>query len=230
MAPRAPALAVAMILASACGAAASPAATATAAPATAAATSVAQAVATSTTAGDIWTVTDASKATVSVREQLVGFSLPSDAVLVAKGAKGSFAIADDGTFTSGSTITFDLTTLTSDNGQRDGFVKQSVLQTRQFPTAGFVPVKATGLTLPLAASGEFAFTIGGRMTIRGVTQDVAFNVKASRSGGRLSATATADPVLTFEQFGMRPPTIPGRVLSVVDEIRLVVELVATANG
>src|SRR5690349_15518586 len=54
-----------------------------------------------------WTVTDKSKATVRVREQLVGVDLPSDAVLTATGAKGSFGLNADGTFASGSTITFD---------------------------------------------------------------------------------------------------------------------------
>src|SRR5436190_248600 len=61
-----------------------------------------------------WSVGDTSKATVRVREQLVGVSAPSDAVLVATGATGSFTLNVDGTFTSDSKISFDLTTLTSD--------------------------------------------------------------------------------------------------------------------
>lgn len=180
------------------------------------------------TGGAQWTVTDASTATVRVREQLAGFSLPSDAVLTAKGAKGVFGPLPDGTFTSDSKISFDLSTLSSDSGQRDGFVKRSTLNVSQFPTADFVPLTVTGVALPLA-EGDFSGTLSGRMTIRGISKDVTFTVKGTRGGSRLTATATADPALTFGQFGMTPPTIAGRVLSIVDAIHLTVEIVATGG-
>src|SRR5438046_10078782 len=81
--------------------------------------------------GAAWTVTDKSKATIRVREQLVGVSLPSDALLTATGAKGSFTLNADGTFASGSKITFDLTTLASDERDRDKFIKNDTLPVRQ---------------------------------------------------------------------------------------------------
>ena len=210
----------------ACGGAAvapspSPSATATATPTpTLAATA-------STAAPGAWTITSDSKATVSVREQLVGLSLPSDAILVASGATGSFTVSADGTFSADSKISFDLATLKSDQSQRDSFVKQSVLQTRQFQTATFVPVNATGLASPIASGADLKFQMSGKITIRGITRDVTFDVVAKRSGGQLRANATAAPTWKFGDFGMQPPAIPGRVLSVVDEIHLVVDLVAT---
>ena len=174
-----------------------------------------------------WTVTDKSKATIRVREQLVGVSLPSDAVLTATGAKGSFALNADGTFASGSKITFDLSTLASDERDRDNFIKNDTLRVRQFPTAEFVPTKTTGLTLPLAASGTFTFTLTGNMTIRGTTKEATFDVTAKRDGSDLMATATANPSWKFGDFGMTAPSVPFRVLSVTDEIRAVIDLVAT---
>ena len=174
-----------------------------------------------------WTVTDKSKATIRVREQLVGVSLPSDAVLTATGAKGSFDLAADGTFTSGSKITFDLTTLSSDERDRDNFIKNDTLQVRQFPTAEFVPTKTSGLTLPLAASGTFTFTLTGNMTIKGKTKEVTFDVTAKRDGGDLTATATATPSWKFGDFGMTAPSVLSRVLSVTDEIRAAIDIVAT---
>jgi polyisoprenoid-binding protein YceI len=209
----------------ACGGAMAP----TSATSTPTATSAATATATpsSAAATGAWTVSDTSKATASVREQLVGVNLPSDAVLVAKGAKGTFTLKDDGTFSSDSKITFDLTTLTSDSSQRDGFVKMDTLQTRQFPTAELVPTKASGLTVPLPSSGEFTFKLTGQMTIHGRTKEVTFDVTARRSGNELTATATAAPTWKFADFGMTAPSVPFRVVSVVDEIRLVVDLVAT---
>ena len=215
--------------AAACGDTASvsvaPTATATTLAATAAVTP------TATTTGLAWTISDRSKATVRVREQLASFNFPSDAVLVATGANGSFQINDNGTFSADSKITFNVNSLTSDASQRDGFVKMSVLNTRQFPTATFVPTKVTGLTLPLPASGTFTFTLSGRLTIHGVDKAVTFAVQAKRAGSDLTATATLDPTITFGDFGMPLPAAPGRVLSVVDEIKLVIDLVATGpNG
>ncbi|HEY7623997.1 MAG TPA: YceI family protein [Candidatus Limnocylindria bacterium] len=223
----APALVLVAVVTAACGGAAdvvttspspspAPPSTAGATPATTAAAS-----------GSSWAVSDRSKATVRVREQLVGVSLPSDAVLTATGAKGAFALNADGTFDPGSKITFDLSTLSSDQRDRDNFVKQDTLAVRQFPTADFVPTKTTGLTMPLPASGSFTFTLVGNMTVKGTTKEVSFDVTARRDGADLTATATANPSWKFGDFGMRAPSVPFRVLSVTDEIRVAIDLVAT---
>jgi len=228
---RALALISSSLLLAACGGTASLATASPAAPATTAATAApaasAPATATSTASGAGWTVTPASKAVVSVREQRVGVSLPSDAVLTATGATGTFKPNADGTFSADSKITFDVTTLASDNRDRDNFVKMDTLQTRQFPKADFVPTKATGLMLPLATTGTFTFKLTGNLTIHGKTKEVTFDVVAKRSGGDLAATATLSPSVKFGDFGMTAPSVPFRVVSIVDEIRLVVELVAT---
>jgi polyisoprenoid-binding protein YceI len=213
------------MLAAACGGSATTS-DASATPSASATTTTATATA-ATASGAAWTVTDKSKATIRVREQLVGVSLPSDAVLAATGAKGSFTLNSDGTFASGSKITFDLMTLASDERDRDNFIKNDTLQVRQFPTAEFVPTKATGLTLPLATSGTFAFTLTGNMTIKGKTHEVTFDVTAKRDGTDLTATATANPSWKFGDFGMSAPSVPFRVLSVTDEIRVAIDIVAT---
>ena len=229
----APLATVAFLLA-ACGGAATPnAATATTAAATSTPTpsaSVAVSAVTTTVSTGTWTVSDTSKATVRVREQLVGVNLPSDAVLVATGATGTFVLKDDGTFSSDSKITFDLTTLASDQRDRDNFVKNDTLQTRQFPKAEFVPTKTSGLTLPMPTSGEFTFKLTGPLTLHGKTKEVTFDVSAKRNGNELTATATAAPSWKFADFGMSAPSVPFKVVSVVDEIRVVVDLVATVKA
>ena len=159
-------LAIVALVAVACAGAGSVAVDQTVAPTTTP-TAATAATATIAAGAQTWTVSDKSKATVRVREQLANLNFPSDAVLVATGAKGAFQLNDDGTFASGSQISFDLGSLTSDQSQRDSFVKQSVLNTRQYPTATFVPTKATGLTLPLAASAHVTFTLTGKLTIHG---------------------------------------------------------------
>jgi polyisoprenoid-binding protein YceI len=219
-------LATATALLASCGGAATP--SATAAPTAAATTPTPSAAA--TVATGTWTVSETSKATVRVREQLVGVNLPSDAVLVATGATGAFVLKDDGTFSPDSKITFDVTTLASDQRQRDDFVKRDTLQTTQFPKAEFVPTKTSGLTLPMPASGDFTFKLTGQITIHGKTKDVTFEVTAHRSANELTATATASPTWKFADFGMTAPSVPFRVVSIVDEIHLVVDLVATVKA
>jgi polyisoprenoid-binding protein YceI len=191
------------------------------------ATGTASAAPSATTASTAaWTVTDKSKATIRVREQLVGVSLPSDAVLTATGAQGSFALNSDGTFGPGSKITFQLSTLSSDERNRDDFVKRDTLRVSQFPTAEFAPTKTAGLTLPMPTSGTFTFTLAGNMTIKGTTKEVTFDVTAKRDGTDLTATATANPSWKFGDFGMTAPR-SFSVLSIVDEIRASIDIVAT---
>lgn len=214
------------LIAAACGGAASVTVGPTATP-TATAAQTTAAPTTAATTGLAWTVSDTSKATVRVREQLAALRFPSDAVLVATGATGGFQLSDNGTFSSDSKITFKVDSLTSDSSLRDGFVKMTVLGARQFPTATFIPARVTGLTLPLPSSGTFTFTLRGKLTIHGVDKDVTFDVRATRAGGDLTATATLAPTLKFGDFGMPIPAAPGRVLSVVDEIKLVIDLVVT---
>ena len=223
-------LAVAAFVAACGGSLAVPSPTPTAtATATPAASATASAAATATAGG--WTVTSDTKATVSVREQLARVNLPSDAVLIAKNASGGFAVNADGTFSPDSKVIIDMTTIASDQRERDNFIKQDTLNVRQFPTATFVPTKVTGLTVPVP-NGDLKFTLAGKMTIHGTTKDVTFDVVGRRDGAKLAVTATANPIWKFGDFGMRPPASNFNVLSVNDEIRVVIDLVANgpANG
>ncbi|MGH2499333.1 MAG: YceI family protein, partial [Candidatus Limnocylindria bacterium] len=175
--------------------------------------------------GNTWEVTDQSKVTVRVNEQLANVSAPNDAVLSTNAVSGAFELRADGTFTADSKITVDLTTLRSDRSQRDDFIRSNTLETDRFPKAEFAPTRTAGLALPLPASGEFTFALTGKMTIHGVEKETTFDVTAKRAGGELTATATANPSFVFGDFGMEQPRVLS-VLSVQDEIRLEVELVA----
>jgi polyisoprenoid-binding protein YceI len=183
-------------------------------------------VAAATPAGALtFTVAGGSKAVVRVNEQLADRTLPNDAVLTSEKVTGEFTLLPNGTFAPTSKITVDLTALASDSGQRDRFIKSNTLETQRFPEAVFVPTKVEGLTLPLAASGDLAFRIVGQMTIKGVTKDLTFDVKATRSGADLTATSNVTPAFQFGTFGMTQPRVFS-VLSIKDEIRLEVQLVA----
>jgi polyisoprenoid-binding protein YceI len=176
-----------------------------------------------------FTVDSSSKTTVRVREVLAQIRAPGDAVLTATGMKGSFTLNTDGSFTSSSKITADLTTLRSDESRRDGFIKDNTVETRRFPMAEFVPKAVSGVTLPLPLSGEFKLTLTGAMTVHGKSKDATFTVTARRDGSRLTATAIAQPSFTFGDFGMTVPRVAS-VLSIEDEIRVEISLVAVETG
>lgn len=212
---------VALLLLSACGGASSP----SAATATPTATPSATAAATAQASAITWTVDPASKATVRVREQLVRVPAPNDAVITITGAEGRFTLNPDGTFASGSKISVDMTTITTDDRQRTESIRRDPLEVTRFRTAELVPTKTIGLALPLARSGDFAFQLLGDLTLHGVTKAVTFDVKATRADNKLTATATANPSWKFGDFGMSPPT-SFSVLSIVDEIRMEFALVA----
>src|SRR6266508_6784655 len=154
----------ALVLLTACGGGGASAPSPTAQTATTAASSAPQA------GGITFNVDPASKATVRVREQLARVPAPSDAVLTITGAQGRFTLNTDGTFSSGSKISVDMTTISSDESQRDGFIKRETLETNRFRIAELAPRKVSGLALPLAPSGDFAFMLTGDLTLHGVTK------------------------------------------------------------
>jgi polyisoprenoid-binding protein YceI len=195
-------------------------------PVTAAATSAPLSTLAPGPGGIVLTVMTGSKAVVRVREQLVTLVSPSDAVLTADSVSGRVAMRRDGTFVAGSRITVALDDLRSDSAQRDRYIKQQTLETRTYPLAEFTPSRATGLSLPLRADGEVAFKLTGSMAIHGVTRDVAFDVTAARVGREVVVTARNAAPWRFADFGLEIPRVL-TVLSIVDEIRLEVQLVAT---
>lgn len=179
--------------------------------------------------GLTFTVGTGSKAVVRVNEQLADRNLPSDAVLTSSKVSGEFTLLPDGTFAPGSKIVVDLTSLASDNSLRDNTVRRTVLETQRYPQAMFVPTKTTGLPLPLAATGDLSFGIVGQMTVHGVTKDMTFDVTGKRTESDLQVAANVKPAFPFATFGMSQPRV-FTVISIKDEIRLEVDLVAKQAG
>ena len=219
--------AVALLLLSACGGAAtpSPAPTVQSDPPTATPTPTVAVTSAPQANAITWTIDAASKATIRVREQLARLPAPNDAIITITGAQGTFTLNPDGTFATDSKISVDMTTITTDDRQRTDSIRRDPLEVTRFRTSELVPKTTTGLTLPLARSGDFAFQLTGDLTLHGVTKSVTFDVKATRANGKLTATATANPSWKFGDFGMRPPS-SFSVLSIVDEIRMEFALVA----
>ncbi len=160
-----------------------------------------------------------SQAGYRVREQLASVAFPTDAVGTTNAITGTIVGKTDGSLVSSdSKFVVDLSTLKSDQAQRDNFIKRSTLQTSQYPTATFVPTSTSGLPATVPTSGSVNFKLTGDMTIHNVTKPVTWDVTCqpqSATEGTCNATTT----FTFEDFGMTPPKV-FTVLSIVDSIKL----------
>lgn len=171
-------------------------------------------------AGSIWygIVPDQSEARYRVREQLAGLSFPNDAVGATKSISGNIVLAPNGSvLRDQSVITIDLNSLKSDSGQRDNYVRSSVLVTRSFPNTVFRPAELKGLPFPLPVSGQATFQMIGELTVKGVTKPTAWDVTASFTEG--GVTGSAKTTTRWEEFGISRPRV-ARVLSVADTFAL----------
>jgi polyisoprenoid-binding protein YceI len=165
-----------------------------------------------------------SVATVRVREQIADVPLPGDAVLTASAFRGGLVLLPDGTCAPGSTISIDLDALKSDSSLRDEWIKVNTLQTRRFPRAEFTAMSSTGLPLPLPSTGEWQARLKGTMNIHGVDRELTWQLLVTRRAGEVRVKGTT--AFTFGDYGMAVPA-NRMILSVVDDIRLEVDMVAT---
>ncbi len=163
-------------------------------------------------------VPDSSEARFLVKEQLAGNNLPNDAVGKTKTLQGTVVVGADGKVDKAqSKITVDVNSLKTDQPMRDGFIKQSTLETGKYPTAEFVPTEIKGLPSPLPKSGDVNVQLTGDMTVHGTTKPITWDVTGKIDGNTFKGTAKT--AVKFEDFNMNPPRVP-RVLSLENNIRL----------
>ena len=182
-----------------------------------------------TVAGAVrYEVASGTTANYRVREQLARLNAPSDAVGKTSAVTGSIVLSPDGKIVSDqSKITIDITSLQSDSGMRDQFIRGSTLQTSTYPTAVFVPTAIQGLSTPLPTSGQQTFQLVGNLTVHGVTKPVTWNVTSQVEGNEVTGQATTS--VKFEDFGMTQPKVAS-VLSVNDDITLEVTFHLTKSA
>jgi polyisoprenoid-binding protein YceI len=168
-------------------------------------------------------VTEHSVATIRVREQVAAIPAPGDAVLTTRAFSGSVILLPDGSFASGSAFAVDLDTLKSDEPLRDEWIKFNTLNTRVYPRAEFTLERVSGIPMPIAAQGEWSATLEGTTKIHGVERRLVWPVQVTRSSGEVRVRgATA---FHFGDYGMAVPA-NRLILSVVDDVRLEIDLVA----
>lgn len=148
-------------------------------------------------AGD-WTVSDGSQAGYRVDEVLNG----QDVTVVGRTDDVDGTLTIDGTELTAADVTVSMTTVATDNSNRDGQFL-SILKTDQNPTSTFTltePVDISAIT-----SGVASVEAVGDLTVAGVTQSVTVALEAQTTADGVEVSGTV-PV-TFSDFGVDAPDL-----------------------
>jgi polyisoprenoid-binding protein YceI len=145
-----------------------------------------------------------------VQEELAGIGAQT-AVGRTPDVTGSMTIA--GTAVTAATLEADLTTLQSDDQNRDGQLRRQGIQTGQFPTATFTITEPIELGSIPADGQEIEVTAKGQLTLHGQTQAVEVPMKARLSGDVITVSGSIP--IVFADYGIQKPE-SFKVLSVDD--------------
>ena len=159
-----------------------------------------------------------NEARYRVREQLVSFDLPNDAIGATKEITGTFVVEQNGTIVRDSSrIVINVTNLKSDQARRDNFIKRKTLETEKYTTVELVPTALRGLSARPTGSEPITFELVGDLTVHGATHPTEWSVTAHAEGSDIVGMATT--AFTFKDLGLDQPSVPV-VLSVADTIKL----------
>ena len=120
-------------------------------------------------------------------------------------------------------FTVNLATFTSNQPLRDRWIRQNGPQFNQFPNAEFTATAIEDTPDTYSEGDEVQFKLVGDLTIREITQPVAFDVTAKLEGDTITGVATAQLLMT--DFGIDPPSF-ANTLTVGNEFAIQLEFAA----
>jgi polyisoprenoid-binding protein YceI len=135
-----------------------------------------------------------------VREELASIGA-TEAVGRTPDVTGSLTI--DGTTIVAGELSADLTTLRSDESNRDRQLQRQALETSQFPTATFTLTQPVDLGSVPAEGATVDFTLTGDLTLHGVTNPVQVAVTARLQGGVITVVGSLP--IVFADYGIATP-------------------------
>jgi polyisoprenoid-binding protein YceI len=147
-----------------------------------------------------WKVSSGSAVQYRAGEVLFGQS--TTAVGKTTAVTGSMSITGTTVNTAG--FTADLTKVTSDQANRDRQFQGRIMDTAQFPTATFTLTTPIDLGTVPANLQQVTVKASGKLTLRGTTQPVTFDVIARRNGTTIETNGTI-PV-KFDDYGIPAPS------------------------
>jgi polyisoprenoid-binding protein YceI len=157
-------------------------------------------------------VTTGSVAGYRVKELFVGETSKHEAVAQTSTVSGSLTVSGDSsgyqvtaiTFTAGLTGLHSVDSVAGRNVvQRDSYVSRQ-MNLQQFPDATFTA--SSGLVPATDGSGAVDVSAAGKLTIHGVTKNVAATARAQLNGGRIEIVGKLSIDMT--DYGVSPPSVP----------------------
>jgi polyisoprenoid-binding protein YceI len=162
----------------------------------------------------------------AVEEEFFGQAVPFvTAVGKTDAVEGSVTLnfGEGGVKIANNTFTVDISTLTSDSGRRDRAIRERWLESSKYPLATFVGTGIENLPADADFGKDVSFQVAGDMTIRDVTQPLAWDMTVNLDGETLSGNAST--FLYMRDFGFDPPDIAG-ILRVTDGVTVTVQFTA----
>lgn len=150
-----------------------------------------------------YTITADSVAGYRVVEVL--FGQDTEGVGRTNSVTGSITVA--GTQVTAAQFSVDMTTLVSDEDNRDRKFKGEIMDTADFPTATFVITEPIELGSVPADETEISATATGDLTLHGVTKSVTLDVTAKKSGTSIAIAGSTDVV--FSDYDIDNPSTGG---------------------
>lgn len=153
--------------------------------------------------GATWVASDASELGYRVKEIL--FGIDTEGVGRTNDIDGSITI--EGTQVTAGQFVVDVASITSDESRRDGQFRGRIMSTGEYPEATFVLTQPIELDTEPVDGAEVSTTATGELTLRGVTNPVAFDIDARLENGRIGVLGSI-PVV-FADYGIDNPSTAG---------------------
>jgi len=154
----------------------------------------------SSTVDGTWNIAAGSVTGYRVKETLFGQS--NTAVGRTSSITGTITVS--GTQVTAVQFSVDMTTVKSDQSQRDGQFQGRIMDTATYPTATFTLSQPIQLGSIPPAGTTVAATASGRLTLHGTTKTVTFQVQAKRTDGTIAVSGSI-PVV-FADYGVNDPS------------------------
>ncbi len=121
-------------------------------------------------------------------------------------------------------IIVDVSLLQSDSNLRDRRLQSQYLESKQYPTARFIPAERLNLPNMVETGQPYAFQIKGFLTVKETTAETTWNVSLTLEEGRLRGSAEA--TILMSTFEVGPIDLVG-FIQTEDEMTLAIDFVAT---